>query len=117
MGIRVCPHCNSAFYALPDNLYVCCPDCGFVLSDRRKKERFKRPLKLIFRSGNVVRRAVVTDYSEDGARIEYSGGALPVGLLLDVDIEELHIHGRARTVWTEKGRGAKKVTGLRLLGS
>ncbi len=115
METRVCPGCESAFYALNDLGYTACPYCGLVLWDRRANVRFKGSAKLTFSCTGETGTAEVVDYSQGGVKIAYTGKALPKGRLITVDIKALNIHTRAKTVWTAKGRGKKLLAGLKLL--
>ncbi|MBI5810434.1 MAG: hypothetical protein HZB21_04510 [Deltaproteobacteria bacterium] len=36
---RICPSCFSAFFAFKSDYMVVCPNCKFILLDRRDKKR------------------------------------------------------------------------------
>ena len=115
MELRVCPECNKAFYALHDSEVVACPHCGFILHDRRRNKRMHKELEFAFSAGGKTVTAKLQDYSLNGMKIAYTGAALDVESLLDIDIDEINIHGKARAVWTKKVSKSVASIGLKLL--
>ena len=112
---RVCPECSRAFYAFNGVESLSCPHCGYVLLDRRSGERIKKRANffLLLKGEKVA--AELEDYSEGGMRIVYEGEPLNSRAVVDVNIDELKIHGHARAVWSKKISGAKHSIGLKLL--
>ncbi len=100
MEIRVCPDCDKAFYALCDAIHLVCHHCGYMLMDRRVKERTTSNLDFTFTYGGKSIKARVKDYSESGLRIFYRGSSLKVDSVLDMKLDGLNIHSTAKAVWT-----------------
>lgn len=115
MELRVCPECDKAFYAPIEEDYINCPHCGFVLLERRTSKRFSKKLDFTFTfNGNKVP-AKLEDYSADGIRAHYKGQGLSVKTMLDLNIDELDIHRRAKAIWTKKLSGSISMSGFKLL--
>ncbi len=112
---RVCPECSRAFYAFNSVESLSCPHCGYILLDRRSGERIKKRADffLLLKGEKVA--AELEDYSEGGMRIVYEGEPLNPRAVVDVDIDELDIHGHAQAVWSKKIHGSKCSIGLKLI--
>lgn len=103
MEIRLCPECNKAFYANYDNEFSSCPFCGYVLYDRRHKDRVPVDVPFIFlRDGQRVT-ARAKDYSRTGVRIVYRGSPLEISSKVSLNIDSLPVsNGVAVAVWSRR---------------
>lgn len=115
MELRVCPECNKAFYSLHDSEVVACPHCGFILHDRRRTKRVTKEIDCCFSVEGELVRAKLQDYSKDGLRVVYSGHALGVDTVFDVEVEDLDVHRPAKAVWAKKISKSQFSVGLKLL--
>lgn len=112
---RVCPHCKKAFYAHAEGGRVKCFHCGYVLHDRRNVRRFRREVDFLFYYKGARYSASLMDYSHGGISMAYKGLALTKNEALEIDIDELNIHARAKTVWSKRLPGSISVSGLKLV--
>jgi DNA-directed RNA polymerase subunit RPC12/RpoP len=115
MELRVCPECDRAFYSLHDGDVVACPHCGYILHDRRRSKRVHKEIVFTFSAGGRTVTAKLQDYSTNGMKIIYTGDALDLESLLDIDIEEINIHGTAKAVWDRRITKSTHSTGLKIL--
>ncbi len=116
MEIRVCPDCDKAFYALCDAIHLVCHHCGYMLLDRRVKERTASNLDFTFTYGGKSIKARLKDYSESGLRVFYRGSALKVDSVLDIELDGLNIHSQARAVWTKNVSRSLCSSGFTFIG-
>lgn len=99
-SLRVCPNCRKAFYMTPGDFAPPCPHCGYVLIEQRGHERVKSSASISFVFAHKMRSGLVLDLSQSGLRVAYAGDFLPADEVVEVDVGELGIHGKARAVWT-----------------
>ncbi len=116
MEIRVCPDCDKAFYALRDAIHLVCHHCGYMLLDRRSKERTICNLDFTFTYGGKSIRAKLKDYSESGLRILYRGRSMQVDSVLDIRLDGLSIHSAAKAVWTSSVSRSLYSSGFQFIG-
>ncbi len=115
MVLRVCPSCDRAFYTISREYCPSCPYCRYVLADRRTHERIRTSVEFSFSNGGPDREATLIDFSTTGARIIYQGQSLPVNMIININIDEVNIHGPAKVVWSQELNLMLSQTGLRLL--
>ena len=67
---RICPSCLSAFFVLKNDDVVICPDCRFILLDRRdtKTKRIQKRVNFVFSLSDERFEATLEDYSTGGMR-------------------------------------------------
>jgi hypothetical protein len=116
MEIRVCPDCDKAFYALRDAIHLVCHHCGYMLLDRRSKDRTICNLDFTFTYGGKSIKARLKDYSESGLRVLYRGRSLQVDSVLDIKLDGLGIHSAAKAVWTSSASRAVYSSGFKFIG-
>lgn len=111
---RICPSCLSAFYASTSDDVVICPDCKFILLDRRdtKTKRTQKRANFVFSINDERFDATLEDYSTGGMRVVYQGRPLKPGTCIEFDVKELNLRGSARTVWTKKPAGLLASSGF-----
>lgn len=92
-----------------------CHHCGNILLDGRTRKRIRKEVAFTLSLGELKIPAVTADYSDDGARIMYKGNPIPVGTVMDLNIDKLNIHGAAEAVWAKRVSRSQTQAGLRLL--
>lgn len=115
MEIRVCPECKKVFFACSEADILMCHHCGHILLDRRDAERISSDMDLTFRINSDEVSARLVDYSERGLKITYRGRILSTESEININIEELNLKGRARTVWTRRHSKNTHSSGLQIL--
>lgn len=114
--MRICPECKKAFYVPVKVDRVRCHHCHFTIYMGRNSERITNELEFTLTLRNEKIRARLRDYSREGIGIFLDGkNTLNVGVVVNVDIDEVNIHRPARAVWIRKKSRSVSSAGLQLL--
>ena len=113
--LRICPHCEKAFYTPVEDKRVVCLYCGYVLFDRRGALRTQKEVDFTISLNGTDVPVKLKDYSDDGLKIVCEGRDIKTDTFLDVDIKPLGIHKIAKTIWSKKVSESLSSIGLKLL--
>ena len=113
VALRVCPRCLKAFYAHAGQ-DIACPKCGYVFFERRYGDRVGLEFDFVITLQGRTIAARLKDYSDGGIKMVYKGAAIGKDTVVDLDIEEIGLHQRAKAVWSGSLHGSTS-TGLAFL--